>query len=208
MNRRATCFLIAALWAALSLSSGIVQPQVAAALAVPDQTPAVPASSQTSAASGQQLNPKKTGKDRKFAKTALEDGLAQIEFGQLAVQKGDSPDIKQFGQKMIADHSKMNDQIKPIAQQLGVDIPAQLSKDDRKTLAKLSVLSGTAFDQAYIKNMVKDHHAELFTFQEEAASGQDPVAKDAALHASKIINDHLQSAQQIAMNEKIDVTGL
>ena len=63
-------------------------------------------------------------------------------------------------------------------------------------MAKLQSLSGPAYDQAYIKDMVKDHKQDLSDFQMEASSGQDPAVKDAATQGSQIISQHLQMAQQ------------
>jgi putative membrane protein len=115
--------------------------------------------------------------------------------------------VKQFAQRMIDDHTKMNDQMKPVAQQLGVDVPGQISKKDRATMAKLQALSGPAYDQAYIKDMVKDHKQDLSDFQMEASSGQDQTVKDAASQGSKVIAQHLQLAQQLAKDQNVAMNG-
>jgi putative membrane protein len=101
----------------------------------------------------------------------------------------------------------MNDQMKPVAQQLGVDVPAQVSKKDRTTMSKLNALSGPAYDQAYIQDMVKDHKQDLNDFQMEASSGQDQTVKDAAAQGSKVIAQHLQMAQQLAKDQNVAMNG-
>jgi putative membrane protein len=108
---------------------------------------------------------------------------------------------------MIDDHTKLNEQMKPVAQQLGVTVPDQISKNDRKTIAKLQALSGSAYDQAYIKDMVKDHKQDLNEFQMEASSGQDQTVKDAANQGSKVIAQHLQMAQQLAKDQNVPAAG-
>ena len=60
--------------------------------------------------------------DKAFLHKAAAGGMAEIQLGQLAEQKGNSPEVKQFGQKMVEDHSRLNDQMKPLAEQLG-DLP-------------------------------------------------------------------------------------
>ena len=77
--------------------------------------------------------------------------MAEIQLGQLTLQKSNNDQVKQFAQHMIDDHTKLNDQMKPVAQQLGVDVPNQISKKDQKVMAKLQALSGPAYDQAYIR---------------------------------------------------------
>jgi putative membrane protein len=141
--------------------------------------------------------------DKMFVQKAMQGGMAEVQLGQLTLQKSNNEQVKQFAQKMIDDHGKMNDQMKPVAQQLGVSVPQQPSKKDRQTMSKLQALSGTDYDQAYIKDMIKDHKQDLSDFQNEASSGQDPTVKDAAAQGSKIIAQHLQMVQQLAKDQNV-----
>jgi putative membrane protein len=145
--------------------------------------------------------------DRMFVGKAMQGSLAEVQLGQLTLQKSNNPQVKEFAQRMIDDHTKLNEQMKPVAQQLGVTVPDQISKGDRKTIAKLQALSGPAYDQAYIKDMVKDHKQDLNEFQMEASSGQDQTAKDAANQGSKVIAQHLQMAQQMAKDQNVPSAG-
>jgi putative membrane protein len=141
--------------------------------------------------------------DKMFVAKAMQGSVAEIQLGQLTLQKSDNQQVKQFAQRMIDDHTRLNDQMKPVAQQLGVVVPDQPSKKDRNTMAKLQALSGPAYDQAYIKDMVKDHKQDLSQFQMEASSGQDQTVKDAATQGSKVIAQHLQMAQQLAKDQNV-----
>jgi putative membrane protein len=143
--------------------------------------------------------------DRMFVKNAMQGGIAEVQLAQLTLQKSSNEQVKQFAQRMVADHTKMNEQMKPVAQQLGVAIPTEVSKKDKKTLSELQGLSGPAYDQAYIKDMVKDHKKDLSDFQMEASSGQDPTVKDAANQGSQVIAQHLQMIQQLAKDQNIAV---
>jgi putative membrane protein len=145
--------------------------------------------------------------DKMFVSKAMQGSLAEVQLGQLTLQKSNNPQVKEFAQRMIDDHTKLNEQMKPVAQQLGVTVPDQISKGDRKTVAKLQTLSGLAYDQAYIKDMVKDHKQDLNEFQMEASSGQDQTAKDAANQGSKVIAQHLQMAQQMAKDQNVPSAG-
>ena len=145
--------------------------------------------------------------DRMFVSTALKGGMAEVQLGQLTLQKSNNEQVKQFAQKMIDDHTKLGDQMKPIAQQIGVEAPTKISKKDQKTMAKLQNLSGTAYDQAYIRDMVKDHKQDLSEFQSEASNGQDPAVKNAANQGSQVIAQHLQMIQQLAKDQNITMAG-
>jgi putative membrane protein len=143
--------------------------------------------------------------DRMFVKNALQGGIAEVQLGQLTLQKSNNDQVKQFAQKMIDDHTKLGDQMKPVAQQIGVAVPTEPSKKDKATMAKLQALSGPAYDQAYIKDMVKDHKQDLSEFQAEDSSGQDPAVKDAATQGSQVISQHLQMAQQLAKDQNANM---
>jgi putative membrane protein len=136
--------------------------------------------------------------DRVFLKEALEGGMAEVQLGQLALQKSNNADVKQFAQKMVDDHTKMGDQLKPLAQQIGVKIPDGPSKKDKALIAKLQVLTGDDFDKAYMKDMVKDHKGDLTDFHSEADQGSNLAVKGAASQYAPIINQHLQMAEQIS----------
>jgi len=145
--------------------------------------------------------------DRMFVTKAMQGSMAEVQLGQMTLQKSNNDQVKQFAQRMIDDHTKLNEQMKPVAQQLGVTPPNQVSKNDRKTMAKLQSLSGSAYDQAYIQDMVKDHKQDLSDFQMEASSGQDQTVKDAANQGSKVIAGHLQMAQQLAKDQNVAKAG-
>ena len=140
--------------------------------------------------------------DKVFVKKALEGSMAEVEMGKLALQKSSDDQVKQFAQRMVDDHGKMLDQLKPVAEQLGVKVPDGPSKGQKKKMDKLQALSGDAFDQAYIKDMVKDHKSDASEFKQEAQSTQNPQLKQLAMQSDQIIESHLQQIQQIAQQTK------
>ncbi len=142
--------------------------------------------------------------DKMFVKKALQGGMAEVQLGQLTLQKSNNDQVKQFAQRMIDDHTKLGDEMRPVAQQLGVSDPNGVSKKDKSTMAKLQALSGPAYDEAYIRDMVKDHKQDLRDFQTEASSGQDQTVKDAANQGSKVIAQHLQMIQQLAKDQNVN----
>ena len=51
--------------------------------------------------------------------------MMEVAMGKLAEEKGQSDDVKSFGKRMVADHSKANDELKSIAQQKGIKLPSK-----------------------------------------------------------------------------------
>jgi putative membrane protein len=139
--------------------------------------------------------------DKAFVKKALEGNEAEIQMGQLALQKSNDDQVKQFAQRMVDDHGKMQEQLKPVAEQMGVKVPDGPSKGMTKKMDKMKALSGDAFDQAYIKDMVKDHKKDSSEFKQEAQSTTNPQLKQLATEGSQTIDSHLQQIQQIAQTK-------
>jgi len=145
--------------------------------------------------------------DKAFLRKAAEGGMAEVQLGQLAQQKGSSQDVRQFGEKMVQEHSQLNEQLKPIAERDGVRPPKALSKKDEATMKKLESLSGQQFDHAYIETMLKDHKKDLKEFKETANRTQNSQLKDAAQHGVQVIESHLQDIQQIAKSHNVSAQG-
>jgi putative membrane protein len=146
--------------------------------------------------------------DQAFVTKALEGGMAEVELGKLAADKSQSPDVKQFAEKMVNDHSQMGDKwFKPVAKEIGVSEPKGPSKKDKKLIEKLQGLSGQEFDTQYIQAMVKDHKEDLKDFQSEAQAAQDPNVKQIAEQGTKVVSQHLQMIEQIAQNHNVPIDG-
>jgi putative membrane protein len=142
--------------------------------------------------------------DKEFVKKALEGNMAEVQMGQLALQKSSDDQVKQFAQRMVDDHGKMLDQLKPVAQQMGVKVPEGPSKGQMKSMDKMKALSGDAFDQAYIKSMVKDHKNDDSDFRQEAQSTQNPQLKQLVMQSDQIIQSHLQQIQEISKTKSTE----
>ncbi len=116
-------------------------------------------------------------KDKMFVRNAVQGGLAEIELGKLAVEKGASEDIKAFGKKMEEDHGKLNEEMGQLADTIGARMPKKMSKDQQATYDKLNSLSGEEFDKEYIACMMKDHHADLKSFGWRRAAQPIPMCR-------------------------------
>jgi putative membrane protein len=136
--------------------------------------------------------------DQTFVKKAAQGGMAEVELGKLATQKASSEDVKKFGQRMVDDHTKANDQLKQIAGNKGVTLPTGLDSKDQALKDRLSKLDGEKFDQAYMKNMVRDHTKDVSEFRKESTSGKDSDLKSFASQTLPTLEDHLKEAKNIA----------
>jgi putative membrane protein len=132
-----------------------------------------------------------------FVKKAATGGMEEVELGRLAQQKASSQRVKNFGQMMVDDHSKANDQLKTIATQKNIDIPAAVTDDQRKDIDMLSKKSGTDFDKAYVDMMVNDHKKDIDEFKKAQAKVNDNDIKNFAINTLPTLQKHLDSIQAI-----------
>lgn len=136
--------------------------------------------------------------DESFAKEAAEGGMAEVKLGQLAQEKGTSQAVKDFGQRMVMDHNKANDQLKAVASQTNITLPDQPSAKEQRTYDRLKNLSGKAFDRAYARAMVRDHEHDVAAFRREAKHGQNTAIKSFASQTLPTLEQHLTLARKMS----------
>lgn len=147
------------------------------------------------AAEGQVQKHRLSARDRSFAQEAAMGGLAEVELGKLAQQNAQSDDVKQFGGRMVQDHSNANQQLMPILSADGIPVPQQLDAAHRKTYDRLSKMRGGEFDRAYMRDMVQDHERDVKRFRLEAEHANNPDLKNFAQNTLPVLEQHLKMAQ-------------
>jgi len=145
-----------------------------------------------------------TSGDSTFADKAAQGGMAEVKLGELAKEKASSQAVKDFGQRMVHDHTRINDDLKSLASKKGITLPTSLDSKDQTTYDRLNNLSGTAFDKAYMRDMVSDHRADINEFKREANDGTDPDMKAFATRALPILEEHLKAAESTESHVKTE----
>ncbi len=136
--------------------------------------------------------------DARFVLQAAEGGMMKMAKGKLAAQKGAHEGVKQFGQKMIDDHSKVNDELKSIAGAKNITLPGETPQSPmHATLAKLEKLEGANFDRAYVEDQIRDHEKTIAIFEREAKTGKDAELKAFAEKTLPTLKEHLTMAQDL-----------
>jgi len=133
--------------------------------------------------------------DETFVKKAAQGGMAEVKLGELAKDHASNNAVKQFGQQMVDDHSKANDELKSLASKKGLTLPSDLDAKDQATYDRLSKLNGAEFDRAYMADMVKDHRTDVSEFRRESERGQDSDLKSWAGKTLPTLEHHLQMAE-------------
>jgi len=135
--------------------------------------------------------------DQTFVKEAAMGGMAEVDLGKLAGDKASNDHVKAFGQRMVSDHSKANDELKSLASGKSITLPTTLDSKHKATHDRLAALSGAAFDRAYVSDMVADHKKDVAAFRHEANSGKDADVKAWAAKTLPTLEMHLKDIQDL-----------
>ena len=135
--------------------------------------------------------------DQKFVMDAAQGGMMEVQLGTLATQKAASDDVKQFGQRMVDDHSKANQELTTLAGQNNIAVATALDAKNQAMVDKLSKLSGAEFDKEYMAHMVSDHEKDVAEFERESKSGKDAEVKSWAGTTLPTLQEHLRMAKEV-----------
>jgi len=137
--------------------------------------------------------------DTLFAAAAASGGLAELSISELGVQRATDPQLKQFSQRMIDEHTRMNTELMQLAAKKQIPLPRALDYRAQFCGQSLAGLSGEEFDRCYSKAQLLSHMDAVGIFEAEAERGQDPEVKALAAKALPHIKDHLRTIRPIAI---------
>jgi putative membrane protein len=160
---------------------------------------APPGAGAPSASARNALSPK----DKEFVDQAARGGLAEIDLAKLA-QKSANPEVRRFADRMVTDHTEIDQRLAAIARADNVMMPSTPDIEHRKLREKLANLHDGAFDQDYARAMVTDHDQAIKLFQQERASGDNGRLKEFAGNTLPILQQHRQIA--VALSHKLAQT--
>jgi putative membrane protein len=138
--------------------------------------------------------------DQMFVKEALQRNLMETAVGKLATQQGSRPEVRWLGRKLVDDRSRMDDLMSQAAFQLSVRPPETMGKKDSSVLAMLGELSGSQFDDAFLRWVMRSHKRSLVDFQLEAYASNTVAAQKMAAQGAEMIREHLQMIEHIVQN--------
>ena len=148
-----------------------------------------------------------TGEEQKFVLKEAKTDETEISLSKLALQKSNDPQVKQFAQDMINDHTKSTSMLKPIATEHGVAIPENPGPANDSKYKMLEGKSCKAFDKAYIQTMVVDHENALQAYKSASGKVENPQLKQFVSRVEPIVAHHLEMARQLNQGEKAAKAG-
>ena len=142
--------------------------------------------------------------DPQIAHVAYTAGLIDVEAGKLALEKSQNTHVRAFAQRMIVDHTAVNDQALALVKKLNVtpeDNPTSqsLTEQAEATRTKLAGLTGAAFDKAYVDNEVAFHKTVNSALSATLLpDAQNSELKSLLQNGLKVFEAHLEHAKRLA----------
>jgi putative membrane protein len=135
--------------------------------------------------------------DQAFLNKAVRDSLTEIALGRLASQKGQREEVKKFGQAMVDSHTAASGDLKALALRRNITWPNDLDAEGKAVHARLTGLSGVAFDRAYMQVAVNDHRLIADDLERAMALSQDAEIKAWAAEALISIEEHIRTGEDV-----------
>ncbi|MES3018688.1 MAG: DUF4142 domain-containing protein [Bacteroidota bacterium] len=135
--------------------------------------------------------------DSDFMIAAANGGMMEVEAGKLSQTNAASADVKGFGQRMIADHTKAGEELKALAAGKNVILPSVPGEDEQKHLNDMTNMKGADFDKHYVDMMVNDHDKTVSLFEDAAGHAKDADVKAWAAKTLPTLKEHQAAAKAL-----------
>mgnify|MGYP001338045247 CR=1 FL=1 len=136
--------------------------------------------------------------DTVFVKNAMEGGIAEVMFGNLALEQSTNEPVRQFAKMLVSEHQKANNQLKKLTRRGDYgDLPDGPSESARESYKRISNLNGAEFDKEFAKYMVEEHEKTINVFLRQIESGKDKQLKTWAGKTLPLLQKHLEHARSL-----------
>lgn len=143
--------------------------------------------------------------DKMFVRKVAQGNIAEVMAGKLALQKSKNEKVRSIATMLVAGHSKAQEDLKPVAATHKITLPRDTDARHKAMYRRLTRLSGTAFDKAFLKGMVKGHNATVALFRKQMDKGQDSHVREYAAEHLPDIQTHTRMIHDVAGNMGITV---
>jgi len=143
------------------------------------------------------IDDRKSEKDADFLVEAASINMGEIKLGELAQQKGILKDVKDMGAMMVKEHNAALNDLKSLAANKSVTLPAAITEENQEDYDKLNKKSGADFDKEYADMMVKGHKDAIDKFEKAASDAEDGDIRNWAASMLPALRAHLEHAEKI-----------
>ena len=136
--------------------------------------------------------------DARFLQAAAGAGLFEVQAAELAGKRAQDAQVRAYAAKMLAQHRKVNDELKALAAAKQLRLPGEPGEPDRATLEQLRAKTGAAFDELYVEKAAVDAHAIANRlFQTAAKESADPQVREFASRTLPMLAEHYSMSRTL-----------
>jgi len=132
-----------------------------------------------------------------FLADAIRGNVAEVKLGQLAAERAQSQQVREYGDMLKKDHTQALQKASSLANEIGVPASSELTAHQQKQFESLQKLSGDEFDTTFLSQMVSEHQSDIAKFSVQAENGSDPQVMAFAKETLPTLQAHLEHAQSI-----------
>lgn len=147
---------------------------------------------------GAALADKLPERDQEFLEQAAQNGHAEVSASRLALTKARNPQVREFAQRMIDDHQRVDGELTKLAASKEYTPPKEPSMLQKGKEMLIANLGDDSFDKRYITQMgVQAHEETIRLFEEASREARDPEVKSFAAKHLPALRDHLKTARSL-----------
>jgi putative membrane protein len=146
--------------------------------------------------------------DMGFIREAGSSNAMEIRLGQLAQNRASNSAVKQFGQRMVTDHTSMQQQLTNLAASAGASFTPAMDSDHERQVNRVERFNGADFDRAYMRLMIQAHQDDLDQFRTQAQSARSTQVRNLASATVPLLQQHASLAAQVGAQVGADTTDL
>jgi putative membrane protein len=135
--------------------------------------------------------------DAEFVKLAATDGMHEVALGKIAENRAKSDAVKQFGEQLVKDHMKANENLKSAAKAANIPVPDKIDAQHQKEIDFFKNYKGTNFDKDFLQHEVKDHTQAVALFTQASKEAKHKEIKDFATTTLPVLQKHLETAKKL-----------
>jgi putative membrane protein len=146
--------------------------------------------------------------DMTFIRHAGSSNLMEIRLGQVAQSRASNSAVRQFGQRMVDDHTRMQNQLTAVVSNTGVPFTPAMDSRHQQQASRIEGLSGAEFDRAYMQAMIQGHQEDVTQFQTQSQSARSTQIRNLASGSLPTLQQHLSLAVQVGSQVGADTTNV
>jgi putative membrane protein len=144
--------------------------------------------------------------DSGYIRQAIRGNYLEVGLGRMAESRAESSEVKDFAERMVEDHNSMNREWADVARNHRMTAGIDFGPDGQQTIDRLEDLRGTAFDQAYMTEMIRMHEQDLAAFQRMSSTASSSDVRELANNGVSTIQQHLTLARQVGSRVGVATT--